>query len=374
MRLSAIRSAYVHVPFCRHRCGYCNFTLVAGRNDLVPRYLAAIEHQLAGEQAEIDTLYFGGGTPTQLSQAQIAALACMVLRRHPLAAGGEWTVEANPADVDADYLDRLAALGVNRLSLGGQSFRVDKLQQLERDHTPDQVIKVVELARRHGMQVAIDLIFAAPGETLANWQYDVETAIATAPDHVSTYGLTFEKGTQFWNRLQRRQLSQIDEELELAMYEYAIDRLAEAGFVHYEVSNFSRPGCQSRHNQAYWSGQGYWAYGPGASRFLPPTRETNHRSTTTWLGRVARGDDVMECRETLAPLQLARERLVFGLRQLAGVVVADFRQATGYEIDDLAGPAICRFVELGMLEYAEGRLRLTRQGLVVSDAIWPELL
>lgn len=370
------RAAYVHVPFCRHRCGYCNFTLVAGRDDLIADYLRAIDVELAtlGTPREVDTLYFGGGTPTHLAPPQFRRLAETVLRWHPLASGYEWTVEANPADVDEAMIDTLRELGVTRLSLGGQSFRAQKLLLLERDHAAADVERAAKLARDAQMQFALDLIFATPGETHDQWLADLDAAIALEPDHISTYGLTFEQGTQFWTRRQHGELAPADEELERAMYAAAIDRLTTAGFEHYEVSNFARPGRRSRHNEAYWSGEGYFAAGPGAARYVDGVRETNHRSTTTYLRRVLAGESPTAEREQLDPESRAREFLVFALRRMEGVVYREFREKSGYSIKELAGDAIGRYCRMGLLDDDGERLRLTREGLFVSDAIWPELL
>ena len=408
MHRSPPRSVYIHVPFCARRCGYCNFTLVAGRGDLVERYLEAIEIELrrvgnayrggrkesATEQMvgdahptdEVDTLFFGGGTPTFLAPDQIQRLARMVLARHPLAipspcplpgGGGsqvEFTVEANPNDVDAAMIDALAELGVNRLSLGTQSFRTEKLRLLERDHTVADVERAARLAREAGMAVALDLIFATPGETLTQWTDDLDAALALAPEHISTYGLTFERGTRFWGRLGRGELLDVDEETQRDMYLLAIDRLAAAGLAQYEISNFAQPGCRSRHNEAYWLGEEYFAYGPGAARYVGGVRETNHRSTTTYLKRVLAGVSPVAEREMLNPEQRARELLVFGLRRTDGVDRRAFAERTGFEIDVLAAGPIKKFVALGLVTDAEGRVQLTREGLLVSDALWPEML
>lgn len=372
----APRAAYIHVPFCRHRCGYCNFTLVAGRDDLIEDFLRAIELELAGlgGQREVDTLYFGGGTPTHLAAPQLRCLAEAVLHWHPVASGYEWTVEANPADVNEEMIDTLQAIGVTRLSLGGQSFRAEKLRLLERDHDAAGVRRAVELAHSAGMQVALDLIFATPGETLDLWFADLEAAIALAPDHVSTYGLTFERGTNFWSRREHGELASVDEELERSMYAGGIDRLIAAGFEHYEVSNFARPGRRSRHNEVYWSGRGYFAAGPGAARYVRGVRETNHRSMTTWLERVLAGKSPVAEREDLDRESRAREHLVFSLRRIEGISQGEFRERTGYGLEELAGEAVEKFVTLGLFACENGRLRLTREGLHVSDAIWPELL
>jgi len=376
MHCSVPRSAYIHVPFCLHRCGYCNFAVVAGRDDLVETYLHALSQELAWltQPREVDTLYFGGGTPTYLPPDQLRQLCQRVLKWHPLATGYEWTVEANPGDLDFARIEVLTDWGVNRLSLGAQSFSDKKLKLLERNHNRQQVSRSVELARQAGMQISIDLIFAAPNETLAEWADDLDQAIALKPEHISTYGLTFEQGTLFWNRLQKQELTRAREELERDMYLLAIDRLAEAGFVHYEISNFAQPDQASRHNQVYWSGDGYFAAGPGAARYVEGVRETNHRSTSTYLKRVLAGESPVAEQEQLDDQQRAREALVFGLRQLAGVDRSRFRIRTGMDIEQLASKQITQFVKLGLLHDDGQRLRLTRKGLLISDSLWPDLL
>jgi oxygen-independent coproporphyrinogen-3 oxidase len=268
----------------------------------------------------------------------------------------------------------LAEAGVNRLSLGAQSFRTAKLELLERDHRAADIERAVELARQRGMAVSIDLIFATPGETIAQWQDDLLHAIDLQPEHVSVYGLTFEKGTTYWNRKSRGELVEADDELQRAMYLDAIDRLAVAGFEHYEVSNFAQQGRRSRHNETYWRGDEYFATGPGAARYVAGVRETNHRSTTTYLKRVLAGQSPVAERESLDNEQRARERLVFALRRLEGVQRVAFQTATGYSVDGLAGPAIEKFVGFGLLDDDGEQIRLTREGLLVSDAMWPDML
>ncbi len=370
------RSAYLHVPFCRHRCGYCNFAVVAGRLDLVERYLAAIERELSWLETPrpVETLYFGGGTPTQLSPADFARLAACVLKWHPLLSGAEWTVEANPADINADYLRLLTQLGVTRLSLGSQSFSPHKLELLERDHAPEQIARVVAEAQSLGLAVSLDLIFATPGETLAEWRKDLEAALALQPQHMSTYELTFERGTAFWSRQSKGKLAAADEELQRTMYELAIDTLTAAGFEHYEVSNFALPGCRSRHNETYWLGAEYFAAGPGAARYLSGVRETNHRSTTTYLKRVLAGQSPVAERDELSLEGRARESLVFGLRRLDGVSRQEFQQRTGFSLDELAGSKLSELVALGMLMDDSQCVKLTRDGLMIADAIGPALL
>jgi putative oxygen-independent coproporphyrinogen III oxidase len=373
---SAPRAAYVHVPFCRHRCGYCNFTLVAGRDDLVDDYLRAIELELRTLEnpREVDTLFFGGGTPTHLAPAALERLLKSVRRWFPLAAAGEFSVEANPADVTDEKTGLLAHAGVNRLSLGGQSFDAAKLKLLERDHDAARLRRAFQLAKTRIPSVSLDLIFGTPGETLETWRGDLAAALALGPDHVSTYGLTFERGTPFWSRLQSGDLKRLDEETERALYALAIDTLSAAGLEHYEISNFARAGHRCRHNEVYWSGEPYFAVGPGAARYENGRRETNHRSTTTWLARVLAGQSPVAESETLEPEDRAREHLVFALRRIEGIERGPFAERTGFDVDALVGESLKRFVALGLLEDDGRRIKLSREGLFVSDSIWPHFL
>lgn len=373
---TAPRSAYVHVPFCRHRCGYCNFTLVARRDDLVPAFLSAIERELSGlgTPREVDTLFLGGGTPTHLTPVQLRQLLESVQRWLPLAEGGEFSVEANPVDIAIDKADLLTTAGVTRVSLGIQSFDATKLERLERDHRAAEIARAWQICRSSFGSVSIDLIFGAPGETCADWQRDVGAVVELQPDHVSCYGLTFERGTRFWSRLNRGELAVVGEESERRMYELAIDTLTAGGWEHYEVSNFARPGHRCRHNEVYWTGGEYYAVGPGAARYVSGRREMNHRSTTTYLQRVLNGQSPVAETETLPPEARARERLVFGMRRLEGVSCADFESETGFTIDALVGAQLLPLRELGLIEVDADRIRLTRAGLLISDAIWPRFL
>ena len=372
----APRAAYVHVPFCARRCGYCNFTVVAGRDDLVPRYLEALERELGalGQAQPVDTRFLGGGTPTQLRGDDLEQLLALVQTWFPITAGGEFSVEANPEDVEPAQIAQLVAAGVNRISLGAQSFDEGKLIALERLHNRAAIERSFELARQSGALVSLDLMFAAPGERLRTWQRDLELAVQLAPDHVSTYGLTVERGTQFWNRRHRGHLNEVDEELQRQMYETAIDTLTAAGYEHYEVSNFARPGARCLHNQVYWQGRPYFGLGPGAASYVDGRRQLNHRSTSTYMRRVLSGQSPVEMTEQLSAEERARERLVFGLRMLSGVQEAEFAAETGFSVRQLAADAVDRFCDAGLLQRSEGRLQLTREGLLISDSLWPELL
>ena len=370
------RSAYIHVPFCRHHCGYCNFTLVAGRDDLVAAYLEALAKELSWLEIprEVDTLFFGGGTPTHLPPTELAQLLDLAKRWFPLAPSNELSVEANPIDLDEARCNVLAQAGVTRVSLGVQSFRAEKLQVLERDHRQPEILAAYENARKFAMSVSLDLIFAAPGESLQQWEQDLKAAISLQPDHVSTYGLTFERGTSFWSRLNRGELSRAEEETEGQMYELAIDLLTAAGYEHYEVSNFACPGHRCRHNEAYWTGLPYFAAGPGAARYIAGRREMNHRSTTTYIQRVLSGQSPVAESEELSPEDHARERLVFALRRLQGISLSKFEQETGYFVESLVRSPLQKFLAQGLFAHTGDNLRLTRRGLLLSDALWPTFL
>jgi oxygen-independent coproporphyrinogen-3 oxidase len=370
------RAAYVHVPFCRHRCGYCNFTLIAGRDDLIAAYLEALsrEMQTLPPEVELDSLFLGGGTPTHLPPNALHALLSLLRRHFRLTAQAEFSIEANPLDLTPERARVLREFGVNRISLGVQSFRDEKLAALERDHRQEDILAAVALATEISPRVSIDLIFATPQETLEQWLQDVQATLATGVGHVSTYGLTIEPGSAFYGRLQRGQLQRSPEAVEASMYEQGMDLLQAAGFEHYEVSNFARPGERSRHNKTYWRGRSYYAFGSGASRYVQGRRETNHRSTTTYLQRVLAGLSPVAESETLLPEDRARERLVFGLRMLEGIECASFQADTGFDLLALAGVEIERLIALGMLAWSDTRLHLTRAGLLVSDSIWPFFL
>ena len=370
------QAAYIHVPFCRRRCGYCNFTVAAGREDLIDLFLVALDRELQQLQQPrpVETLFLGGGTPTHLAPRQLERLFEIVKHWFPLTEGGEFSIEANPEDLVAEKIAILADAGVNRLSLGVQSFDDAKLHRLERDHRRDTIDRVLAACRSRFASISMDLIFGVLDETTEVWRADLQALVQRRPDHVSTYGLTYEKGAAFWAGRMRGDLQPVSEQFERQMYLAAIDYLTAAGWEHYEISNFARPGHRCRHNEIYWTGQEYYAAGPGAARYVDGVRETNHRSTTTWLRRVLGGQSPVADRECLNDEQRARERLVFQMRMIDGIDLPRFQQQTGYCVTSLIGPWLQRLVELGLVEHQHDRLRLTRDGLLVSDAIWPRIL
>ena len=365
------RSLYLHIPFCRNRCGYCNFTLVAGRDDLIQRYLAAITTEISWLQDRhtVSTVFLGGGTPSHLTPDQIQQLGSAIRSRFDIEGDCEFTAECNPNDLDASKAAALAELGVNRISLGVQSFDPQKLSTLERTHSRSDIETAMKVAREFARSVSVDLIFGAHGETAEQWTRDLESAIKLAPDHISTYELTYEKGTAFWSRLNRGELASAAEDLRCEMYETAIKMLGGAELEHYEVSSFARAGHRCRHNQSYWNGNDYFAFGPGASRFVDGVRETNHRSTTTYIKRIEANRSPIDQQQKLSPRQIAFDNLVFGLRQRDGIRLDDFEESTGFNALDLMGPNQKLLQQHGLIEIDSTVCRLTHSGLLVADAI-----
>lgn len=372
----APRSAYIHVPFCAHRCGYCDFTLVARRDDLVEPYLDALARDLQslGTPRPVDTLFFGGGTPTHLDAAALRRLIDQARRWFPLKSGSEFSVEANPFGLDDEKIAVLAEGGVNRISLGVQSFDLETLRFLERDHTGDDAMHVVDRVRRRIENVSLDLIFGVPGQSRELWLRTLDQAITLAPAHVSTYGLTFEKGTTFWSRRLKGAINPVPDDLERTMYGDAMDRLAAAGFVQYELSNFARPGRECRHNQTYWRQDPYFGHGPGAARYLNGRRSMNHRSVTTWIRRIQAGESPIAEVDELSPEDRAREAIYLGLRRAEGVSRRELHERSGFRIDDLAAEAIEEHVTAELLTDDGDRLRLTREGRFLADTVSGDFL
>ena len=374
--MNLARHAYVHVPFCRHRCGYCDFTLVVGRGDLLADYFSAIRRELQRlvQPLHLETLYLGGGTPSHLGVDGLRRLFDLFWPMLLPTSNAEVTVEANPLDVTADWVAAVVELGVTRVSVGGQSLNAATLSSLDRDHSPDNVRRAVDLLLAAGLTVSVDLMTAAPGQSLAAVATDVDAIVALGAQHVSVYCLTWEPGTAFFSKRRKGFLQQVPEATEQAMFELAIDRLEAASFEHYEVSNFAQPGGRCRHNEAYWDCRPWEAFGPGAARFDGRTRITNHRSTTTWIKRLLAAEDASGEIESMTAEEAARERLVVGLRRRAGIDYAAFARASGFTVEQLAARPIERWLATGLAEENGSTIRLTREGLLVSDSLWAEVL
>lgn len=286
----------------------------------------------------------------------------------------EFSVESTPDSLTDEKAALLAAFGVNRVSIGVQSFRPELLSALDRRHTSADIPRAVDAVRRHIPALSLDLIFAAPGSTRESWATDLDAALAFDPQHLSTYGLTYEKGTPLWKQRERGQVRSVDEETELAMYEHAIDRLTAAGYEHYEISNFARPGWRCWHNERYWANEAYYGFGVGAARYVGGVRELNVRDTKLYVKKVLAGESPTFQSEQLGPRDRAFETIGTQLRRAEGVGRARFREQTEFDLDALVGDRVASLTAAGILHADGERVHLTRRGKCVADAVIEELM
>jgi oxygen-independent coproporphyrinogen-3 oxidase len=369
-------AAYVHIPFCAHHCGYCDFAVAAGSDHLIDLYLEALGAELTslGDTAPVQTIFIGGGTPTYLSVKQLERLTADIRKWLPLEIGGEFSIESTPESITPAKIDVLAAAGANRVSIGVQSFHKHLLPTLDRIHGPEHVPPAVAAVRHGNIALSLDLIFGVPGQTLDDWRTDLERALEFAPDHLSTYGLTYEKGTPLWKDRERGKIFPLDEDAELAMYLTAMDQLGDVGFEHYEISNFARAGHRCRHNEVYWANHAYYGFGVGAARYVRGKRETNVRGLNDYIKRVLSGESPTFQREQLGREERARETVVIQLRRSSGIDRAEYQRQTGYDLDFLLGSKLAGHISSGLLEDTGQSVRLTRRGKCVADALITDLL
>jgi len=356
---------YVHVPFCARRCSYCDFAIAVRRVVPVDEYVHALAAELDVRRPTLDarrpleTLYLGGGTPSRLGGEGIARTIALLRSVFALAPGAEVTVEANPEDVDRDVVARWREAGVTRVSLGVQSLDPRVLRWMHRTHAVDAVHRAVEALHHSGISDwSLDLIYALPPEVERDWPADVGAALALAPTHLSAYGLTVEEGTPLARWRDRGEVHVAEEERHEADFLTAHALLAAAGFEHYEVSNWARPGFRARHNSAYWRGVPYLGVGPGAHGFDGTVRRWNEREYVRWRERLAGGEDPLGGDERLTGEQRALESAYVGLRTSEGVRV-DARDAL----------LVDRWIGEGWAERVGDRLRLTPMGWLRLDAL-----
>ncbi len=374
------RALYVHVPFCLHHCGYCDFTLVANRDHLIPEYLTLLAKEFEwlcrdfSEPQPIQTLYIGGGTPTHLSPHHLQLLFDVVCQYFRLNPGGEYSIEANPDGLCNDRLEVLRDNGINRLSLGVQSFDDDVLKTLERTHSSVDAKTTIQRASEFIPNVSVDLIFGVPGQTAVSWSKTVSELTQLPVKHTSTYGLTYEQGTAFFRRERAGALRRLPDELEREMYLDGIRILEGHGFEHYEVSSFAKCGFQCRHNNVYWDADEYYAFGPGAARYVNGVRSTNCRSVVKWINSWRNGQQCLEESEELPNEEKAREAIMLALRRMKGLHVPSFEARFSVNLTSLAGEEMQQHMENGLLELNGDQLRLTREGLLIADSVVADFL
>ena len=370
---------YIHVPFCRSRCHFCAFYLQIYRKDRAQHYLTALfqEIQLHAEQQtlggrRLDTVYFGGGTPTALEFSELCTILSRVQTHFGLQPDAEMTVEAHPDTVTVQGLTQLANAGFNRISFGVQSLDENELVAIGRPSLPDSVYSAVTMARQAGFtDINLDLIFGLPGQTLESWQETLDKAVALSPSHLSCYALTVEEGTQLIVDIRRGECTDPEDLVQNTMEEAAFSTLIAAGFNRYEISNYCRPGYACRHNQLYWEGGDYLGLGPSAQSYVAGTRFGNVEDLTGYQNMLAAGRLPTADRERLSPQQQYREALVFGLRLTDGIP-SDF--VHGREMDADWTAKMVRLLDDGWLEEADGRIRLTATGRRFADSVAVDLL
>ena len=361
---------YVHVPFCATTCDFCAFYQTSPTADGVQLFLGSIarEMELVTWDRPVTTVFWGGGTPGLLAPRALAELAERVRERCG-GAPGEWTVEMAPASVTDARLAALREAGVTRISMGAQSFQPQLLDALGRQHTRDQIFRAYERVRAAGFaSVNLDLMFALPGQDESAWLADLDQALALAPDHLSTYCLTFEEDTKLWIKLSQGQVK-LDPAREAQLYETTWDRLAAAGYAQYEVSNFARPGHSCLHNLNTWRMHEWAGFGPSAASQQGGWRGANVADLTVWAERVGQAERMTEDRVQLTPHLLAEDALIFGVRMNAGVDLAALRQ----RFPTAPWPAIHaiseRLVDDGLAAFTGSHLTLTRRGRLVADSV-----
>lgn len=370
------RTAYLHVPFCGHHCGYCDFAVTAGHDHLIEPYVDALLAELAtlGDPHPVESVFLGGGTPTYLPAPILARLLDGMNHWLPFSGEHEFSVESTPDSLDAEKARVMADRGVNRVSVGVQSFQPHLLDRLDRRHGVEHIGRAVDAVRPRIPDLSFDLIYAAPGQTLAEWDADLSAALAFDPAHLSCYGLTYETGTPLWKARRRGAVAVVPEDAELDLYRHARTRLATAGFDQYEVSNFARPGKRSKHNQRYWANEAYLGFGVGAARYVDGVRALNRRDTRGYIKAVLSGDDPTLNREQLTPRERAFETLATQLRRLDGVDRPRFHAQTGHDLDALTAGRLAHLVSLGLVADDGAGVRLTGRGLEVADGVVEDLL
>jgi len=363
-------SAYVHIPFCTQICYYCDFSKVFIKNQPVDSYLEhLIEEYNAYDIKKLRTLYIGGGTPTALSARQLAFLLEKLTDKLDLSYLEELTIEANPGDLDQEKIAVLKESPVNRVSLGVQTFNDRMLKQIGRSHSEKDIYENIANLKKAGFDnISIDLIYALPKQTMEDVKINVAKAIALDIPHMSLYSLILENHTVFMNRMRRGKLPLPKEDLEAEMFDYIIAELEKAGFEHYEISNFSKPGFESRHNLMYWDNAEYYGIGAGASGYVDGVRYKNHGPIRHYLQAVEAGNARVQ-EEVLTLNEKMEEEMFLGLRKKSGVSKKRFEEKFGLSFEDQYGAVVSELTEQGLLVPDRDIVRMTKQGLFLGDTV-----
>lgn len=369
---------YIHIPFCKTRCIYCDFYSTT-RSDLKERYIRALCRELRIrkdylEGATIETIYFGGGTPSQLDEEDFRQVFATIEEVYGMEHCKEITLEANPDDLTEEYVTRLHRLPFNRISMGIQTFDDVTLKLLNRRHNAMQAIEAVDRCRRAGFEnISIDLIYGLPGETDERWKRDLKQAVSLNVEHISAYHLTYEEGTRIYELLQAHRIREVDEESSVRFFSVLIDTLDAAGYEHYEISNFCRPGKYSRHNTSYWKGIPYLGCGPAAHSFNTHTREWNVASLEEYMQGIETDRRKFET-EYRDKTTCYNECIMTCIRTLWGISLKYIEMEFGTEMWKYCMDMATPYLESGKLKIQDNHLCLTREGIFISDGIISDLM
>lgn len=369
---------YLHIPFCKTRCIYCDFYSTT-RSELKNGYVNALSNELKMRKdylkgETIKTIYFGGGTPSQLEENDFKQLFDTLEIHYGLEHCEEITLEANPDDLSSEYLEMLSTFPFNRISMGIQTFDDATLKLLKRRHNARTAIDAVEKCRKAGFQnISIDLIYGLPGETKERWENDLAQAIALTPEHISAYHLIYEKDTPIYKMLQKQQIHEVNEDSSLQFFTLLIEHLQKAGYEHYEISNFCRLGKYSQHNSSYWKGISYLGCGPSAHSFNGTEREWNISSIDRYIKGIEENQRDFET-EDLDPTTQYNEFIITTMRTVWGTPLSELKQKFGEDKWEYCRKMATSYLKNGKLEEINDTLRLTREGIFISDSIMSDLL
>ena len=369
---------YIHIPFCKRRCIYCDFFSTT-QSDQKSTYVRTLCEELRIrkdylQEEDIETIYLGGGTPSQLSQKELESIFTTIYNIYKVKENAEITLEANPDDLTPEYVTMLRQLPINRISMGIQTFQENTLKLLHRRHTAQQAVEAFYRCREAGFQnISIDLMYGLPGETLETWIHDLRQAIDLHPEHISAYHLIYEEGTVLWKLREECQVKEADEDLSVSLFSTLIDMLTQAGYQHYEISNFCLPGLHSQHNSSYWTGKKYLGCGPSAHSYNGFSRQWNVASLDKYMTGISSGQPDFELEE-LDLYTRYNDFVITSIRTCWGMPLSRLQTEYGEELYHYCLRMAKPHLEQGVLQLQDEVLKLTSKGIFVSDGIMSDLL